>query len=124
MLKIELITAKKNPRIAAYVEKRLELAVGRHDPRIEKIQVHIVDENGGKGRRDITCTMDAIIIPRGRLHVRATECTVREAIDKAAHRLTSTVSKLVSRKNRGRAIRHAHGGLRHENERFVEAASR
>lgn len=124
MIKIELVTTQKNRRLADYVENRLELAVGRHTPRIEKIQVHIVDENGGKGGQDITCTMDANIVPRGRLHVRATECTVREAIDKAAHRLTATVSKLVSRSHRGRAIRHAHGGLRHENERLVEAVDR
>lgn len=124
MIEIELVTTKKNPRLTDYVEHRLELAVGRHTPRIAKVQVHIVDENGGKGGQDITCTMDANIIPRGRLHVRATECTVREAIDKAAHRLTATVSKLVSRSHRGRIIRHGHGGLRHETERFIEAAER
>ena len=120
-LNIDLFNKRPNPEIEEYARNRLNLAVGRYHKRLGRIEVRIGDDNARKGGVDKNCSIDAALVPRGRLHVHATESDVHEAILKAARRLETVLSKTVDRGHRGATIRHQKGGLRRENHRIVDS---
>lgn len=118
LMNVHVVNRRHNTQVEDFVRERLELIVGRFHDRLSGIDVHLRDENAGKGGIDKSCSIDAHLVPRGSLHVQATEPTIYDAIRKAVHRLETVVAKTVDRGHRGRAIRHAGGGLRHENNRI------
>ncbi len=122
-LKIDIYNERHNPAIDEFTVNRLELVVGRFHARLGHIEVRLLDENASKGGVDKTCKLDAALIPRGTLHVHATEADMHEAILKAVHRLETVVAKAVDRGHRSDAIRHRQGGLRHDSERIANDAS-
>jgi ribosome-associated translation inhibitor RaiA len=111
-LDVRVINKRHNPRVEGYLRQRLGLAVGRFGMRLSAIDVHLRDNNAQKGAIDKTCSIDAHLMPRGTIHVQATERDIYEAIQRAVHRLETVVSKTVDRGNRSMAIRHAKGGSR------------
>ena len=122
-LTIDIFNKRNNPAIEEYIRNRLELVVGRFHKRLGRIEVRVLDENATKGGVDKTVNIDAALIPRGKLHVHATEAEIHEAILKAVHRLETVVAKAVDRSHRSEAIRHRHGGLRNTNNRMAEEAA-
>lgn len=122
-LNIDIHNKRHNPAIDEYVRKRLELVVGRFHKRLGRIEVRLLDENSGKGGVDKTCNIDAALIPRGKLHVHATELDMHEAILKAVHRLETVVAKAVHRGHRSETIRHRGGGLRNSNGQAIQEAA-
>jgi ribosomal subunit interface protein len=110
---VRVINKHQNRKLEEYARQRLQLVLGRFDERLSAIDVHLRDENAQKGGRDKTCSIDARLIPRGTLHVHATEHDMYEAILKAVHRLETVVAKTVDRGHRSKAIRHQQGGVRH-----------
>ena len=111
-LRINIVSKHHEPVIEEHVRERLEMVVGRFGERLASIEVHLKDENANKGGVDKTCSIDAKLIPRGTLHVHATEREFGEAIRKAIHRLETVVAKTVDRGHHSSQVRHAGGGLR------------
>ncbi len=122
-LTIDVHNERNNPEIEDFVHSRLEMVVGRFHERLGRIQVRLLDENAHKGGVDKTCNIDAAIVPRGKLHVHASESGIREAILKAIHRLEAVLAKTIDRGHRSDAIRHRQGGLRHLHEQLSEKSS-
>lgn len=109
---VNVVNKKKNPRIEDYARDRIDLVVGRFADRISRVDLHVLDENAGKGGEDKVCTIDIKLVPRGQVHVRAKNGNVYAAIVKAIHRAETVIAKAVDRNNRGHEIRHRNGGIR------------
>ena len=110
---VRVINKRHNTQVEEYARGRLDLVVGRFQDRLSSIDVHVRDDNAQKGGLDKTCSIDARLIPRGTLHVQATERDIYEAIVKAVHRLETVIAKTVDRGHRSAAVRHGEGGARH-----------
>jgi len=117
---IHIADKQHDATIEQLIHDRLELVVGRFDDRLARIEVRVRDDNAHKGGIDQTCSIDAHLIPRGMLHVQATEQDTQEAIIKAIHRLESVVAKTVDRGHHSSSIRHRQGGLRQETNKLTE----
>ena len=111
-MRINMYNKRKNPFVDRYVRDRLQLVIGRFAERIERVDVHVVDENGAKGGQDKVCTIDLKLTPRGQFHVRAKHENLYAAIVKAIHRAETVVAKAIDRGRRGLEVRHRHGGIR------------
>ena len=104
-----------------FIRDRLELVVGRFQDRLSTIEVRVRDDNAHKGGIDKTCSIDAHLVPRGMLHVQATEQEVQAAVIKAIHRLESVVAKTVDRGHHSSSIRHSQGGARQETNKMTDS---
>jgi len=111
-MQINIHNKRKNRRVDNYIRDRLDLVVGRFAERIGHIDVHVIDENNGKGGEDKICTIDLKLTPRGQLHVRAKHLNLYSAIVKAVHRAEKVVAKAVDKGHRGLQVRHRQGGIR------------
>jgi ribosome-associated translation inhibitor RaiA len=107
--------------IEPFIRDRLELVVGRFHDRLSTIEIRIRDNNGSKGGIDKTCSIDAHLVPRGMLHVQATEQEMQQAVIKAIHRLESVVAKTVDRGHQSSSARHSHSGLREVTNKLEES---
>ena len=106
---VQFLSKSPNRELERHARERVELIVGKFHDRIDRVQVQLKEESeGGK----TCCSIDARLIPRGTLHVHATEREAYEAINKAMHRLETVVAKAVDRGHHSAATRHAGGGLR------------
>jgi ribosome-associated translation inhibitor RaiA len=110
---VRVINKLHNPQLEQYARERLNLGVGRFQDRLASIDVHLRDNNAEQGGVDKTCSIDARLIPRGTLHVQATERDFHEAIAKAVQRLATVVAKTIDRGHRASAVRHGQGRARH-----------
>ena len=110
---IDIYNKRNNSKLDHYVRERLDLIVDKFHERIGHIEVHLLDENNGKGGEDKICTIDIKLNPRGQLHVRAKQDNLYAAASKAIHRAETVVAKAVDRSHQGNEIRHRNGGLRH-----------
>ena len=108
---VRVINDRHNPRVEQYALQRLNLIVGRFEERLSSIDVRIRDLNAEKGI-DKSCSIDACLIPRGKLHVQAKERDVYEAVLTAIHRLETVVSKTVDCGDCAKTVRHSNGGPR------------
>lgn len=119
---IRVTNALPNSRVEEYANQRIELILGRFESRLSTIDMRIRDANASKGGVDKTCSIDARLIPRGSVHVQATECDVYEAVLKAIRRLETVVAKTVDRGHRSAALRHQQSGLRQQNNELADQA--
>jgi ribosomal subunit interface protein len=83
--------------VRAYVERRLQFALGRHSARILHATMHIVDLNGPRGGEDKSCRIEVRLRPTGNVFVEHTDADLYAAVDRAAERMGRAVSRVVER---------------------------
>lgn len=123
-MRINVINKKRNPQVDDFVREKLDSIVGRFDDRIQHVDVHVVDQNDGKGGEDKICTIDIKLIPRGQLHVRAKNENLYAAISKAIHRAETVVAKAIDRTHRGLEVRHRQEAIRSAPTDVIEEGER
>jgi hypothetical protein len=95
--------------LARHVEAEVESALGKFGDRITRVEVHLSDENAGKGGGgEKKCVMEARLAGRKPVVVSLEHATLPEAITgasrKLAHLLDSTLGRLTDHKG-GASIR-------------------
>lgn len=119
-INIRILNNLSDLDVETFARERTESMLSRFDERLSTIDMRVRDLNGGKGAEDINCSIDARLVPRGSVHVQATEPGAHEAILEAIRRLETVVAKTVDRGHRSAAVRHQQGGLRNESQRQVD----
>ncbi len=91
-------TIQSRAPLTAEVEAAVRSALSHHQSRLSRVEVHLSDENGGKGGgRDIRCVMEAR--PAGLPPVAVTHHAdeLGAAVDGAALKLKSTLDHTLGR---------------------------
>lgn len=84
--------------LESLVQQRLGFALGRYDSRIRRVDVKLDDVNGPRGGVDKRCRVDVTLAEGGHVRAEGTEEWVRDAIDRAAHRLARRMGRLLGRR--------------------------
>ena len=101
-MQIQINTGKNidgDERFAAYVTEKVQTQLGRFGEWVTRIEVHLSDENAGKGGADDKrCTIEARVEGKQPTAVHHDASTVQEAVagacDKLKHSLDRTIGKL------------------------------
>ena len=99
-MNITLRNSVGESRLSHYLESRLETSLRRFSNRISEIEVVVRSENAGK---DLFCSLDLKLIPRGIIHVSAKHENVHSAISKAVQRAENAMAKTVDRSHSNRS---------------------
>lgn len=103
---------RRNPNITQFIRDHLDSSLGRFEERISRLEVHLLDENGGKGGDDKVCTIDIKLGGLGQYHVRAKTGDIRASITRAIHKADGLIAKTIDKHSDKTRVRHQHGGLR------------
>lgn len=91
-------TIEGHEKVTAYVGGVVEGALSRFSDRITRVEIHISDQNAGKGGPDDKrCVMEARLEGRQPTAVTHQAATVREAVDGAADKLTRVIEGTLGR---------------------------
>ena len=80
------------------VRRRLAFALRPFGRRIRRVDVKLDDVNGPRGGVDKRCRVDVTLLEGGRVRSEGTEPWVRDAVDRAAHRMARLVGRLLGRR--------------------------
>jgi ribosome-associated translation inhibitor RaiA len=84
--------------LSLHVTGVVESALGRFKDRLTRVEVHLSDQNSGKGGEDDKrCMIEARLAGRPPSVVTHQAATLDQAIDGAVHRLKSTLDSSVER---------------------------
>ena len=109
---VQIHNSRRNPNVTQFVREHIDSLLGRFDDRISRIEVHLIDENGGKGGDDKVCTIDIKLGRLGQFHVRAKTGDIYASILRAIHKADGVIGKRLDRSSLKTRVRHQHGGLR------------
>lgn len=99
-MKIEVRTANVpvSEALESHILRRLEFALRRFAPRVDRVLVRIVDLNGPKGGPDKRCRIAArLASPAPSVIVEATDSDAYVAVSQAAARLDERVTRALAR---------------------------
>jgi putative sigma-54 modulation protein len=108
------------PALSSYAERRFRTALGRFGRRITHVSVRFADENGRRGGVDKRCHVEVSIPRRPVLLVEERHSDPYSAIDCAADRVATAVSRQLER----RFIRRQRAAEWREEERTGRALRR
>ena len=83
--------------VEAYVRRRIGFALGRFAIRVGRVYVTLINENGPKGRRNMTCRIRARLSGLPTVVVEHVDTDLRTAIDCSASRTGRTVARKLDR---------------------------
>jgi len=84
--------------LSTQVTAAVEAALGRFREQITRVEVHLSDENAGKGGTDdIQCVMEARLEGRQPTAVSHRAATVEDALDGAAGKLERAIESVIGR---------------------------
>ncbi len=84
--------------LIARITEVVESSLGRVSARITRVEVHLNDEDGGKGgQNDKRCVMEARLEGRQPIAVTAHANTVHQAVSNAAEKLQHLVESVLGR---------------------------
>src|SRR6478609_44406 len=90
------ITARES--LVGEVESTLGAALGRFEPQIQRVEVHLADENSHKnGGNDKKCVLEARLAGLSPIAASATGGTLDQAIDGAVDRLVAALDHKLGR---------------------------
>lgn len=92
--------------ITGWVHDRLHAAVGRHESRLDRVEVRLRDINGPRGGEDMECDLFAHLRGAGVIVVKEHTADLYSAISLAAGRLKNALGRRLEfpRRNRQRYI--------------------
>jgi hypothetical protein len=86
--------------LSVHVEGVVESALGRFRARLTRVEVHLSDQNSGKGGEDDKrCMIEARLAGRPPIAVSHQAATLDQAIHGALHRLKSALDSSVERQD-------------------------
>jgi len=84
--------------LSAHVKGVVESALGRFSARVTRVEVHLSDQNSGKGGEDDKrCMIEARLAGRPPIAVSHQAATLDQALDGAVHRVKSALDSSVER---------------------------
>ena len=91
-----------------YVKRRLKFALGSRFEQVKRVEVTLSDINGPKGGEDKRCQVLLKMKGQSDVVIDDVQSHMYPAIDRAANRASSAVSKRISRiRNKAKRIKHA-----------------
>ena len=115
-VKLSVANNRHNPRLEAYVRRRVESVMGRREDRINRVEVYLRDEGGVEK----SCNLVLHLSPRGQICVSAKHEDIYAAAVVAVNRAEQALAKAVDRGSKSRKLRHSEGGVRRDTARVVE----
>lgn len=88
--------------LVRFIQERFETALGRRQPQVRAICVHVEDINGPRGGVDKRCLAEITLERRGRIVVDAREPDLYRAVQCAAKRARTSVSHTIDRRRSAR----------------------
>jgi putative sigma-54 modulation protein len=86
--------------VRGYVERRLELGLGKLAERIVRATVYVVDVNGPRGGEDKVCRIEVRLRPTGTVMVADSAADLLVAVDRTADRAAQAVARALKRTRR------------------------
>ena len=83
--------------LRAYIERRLQFALGRFVNRIDRVRVRLVDVNGPRGGIDKACTVTVGLVRLKSVVVKDVDGDIAAAVDRAAGRVARGVRRALER---------------------------
>ena len=81
-----------------FAERRLQFALGRFGPRVQRVMVYLEDTNGPRGGIDKRCRMVARLTPFRDVVVEGADCELETLIGRTADRLGHSVRRELDRR--------------------------
>ncbi|MFO0901625.1 MAG: HPF/RaiA family ribosome-associated protein [Pirellulales bacterium] len=78
-------------------ERRLRYALTRFEPQVERVTLHVQDENGPKGGVDKTCRVDVYLRHGDPVTVSDADASLLAAVSRAAERVSRAVDRRIRR---------------------------
>lgn len=78
-------------------ERRAHYALGRFADVVRSVEIRLIDVNGPRGGEDIACSIEARLIPSGRLLVQGRSNSAESGVCTTLHRLAATIRRHVGR---------------------------
>lgn len=88
--------------LRSHCERRMRFAIGPGASRLQGVTVRMADENGPRGGVDKRCTVKAVMPGAPAIVIAQDDVDLYVAIDRAADRLSRTLSRRLARSWRGR----------------------
>jgi len=98
LMEIHGVNYNLDEELKRYIERRLEFALGRFQPRIERITVRMADVNGPRGGADKRCRITVALIPRGEVMVEDIDHDPFVLASRVAKRIRRAVRRLLERR--------------------------
>ncbi len=83
-----------------HCDRRLRFALGPASDRLRAVSIRLTDENGPRGGIDKRCTLRAKLPGSPQIVIAQDEADIYVAIDRAADRLSRTLSRRLQREGR------------------------
>ena len=84
-----------------HIERRINAALDRFEPRISRVTVRLRDLNGPRGGADKECHIAVKLIRSGELFIEQRDDNLHAAVSTAANRAAEVVRRAVARRKRG-----------------------
>jgi ribosomal subunit interface protein len=84
-----------------HIERRINAALDRFEPRISRVTVRLRDLNGPRGGADKECHIAVKLIRARELFIEQRDDSLRAAVSTAADRAAEAVRRAVARRKRG-----------------------
>lgn len=98
------------PEMKVYGERRIQFALGRFAQRINRLDLHLNDENGPKGGVDKKCRLIARILPFGTIAIQDYDADIHALLDGAVDRLARSIRRELDRRRDHRNVTAGAGG--------------
>lgn len=93
---------QEREELQEHIERRLDFALGRFGERVNRVSVHVSDENGPKGGVDTRCKMHVTLHPHGVLHIEQDDSDAEAAVEIASIRLGQAIRRELERQRTAR----------------------
>src|SRR5258708_37297356 len=91
-----------NDETREHVERRLQFALARFEPRLMWAAVYLSDQNGPRGGVDKRCRILVRLRKHGELIVEVDDADLNAAVDGAADRIAQSLVRELERRREGR----------------------
>lgn len=106
-LDVRAVNFQMSESLGDHAQRRLHAALDRFEPRVEHVELRLVDDHGRRHGVSMHCVIDAAIRGCGRLHIDQEAADLFQAVDMAAGRIKRSVRRRINRRRDVRLRRRA-----------------
>ena len=121
---MQLVISGKNFKVAEelrdHVDRRLQFALGKFDPEIDRVEVGLSDINGPRGGIDKQCRIIAKMRSLGTIVVEDADGDFFTVVSRAADRIGRSVARSLDRRRTGQKPRRRNGRVEEPRPGFPE----
>jgi putative sigma-54 modulation protein len=100
---------KVSEELREHIDRRLQFALNKFDPEIDRVEVGLSDVNGPRGGLDKHCRIVAKMRHLGTLVIEDTDQDFYIAVNRAADRIGRSVARTLDRKRNPKSVRRRPG---------------